>query len=266
MTFDISLFSLQDKYVLITGATGYLGREMTWAAAEAGATVLVNSRSVERATDLVHILQLKGYRAELAVFDVNNIQSIDNYFSKYAPESLDVLVNNAYFGGAGSIEVCSGDDYASGYKVTVEAAHLVFTAALSRLRLAAKKKSYASVINIASMYGLVSPDQKVYSSKATVNPPFYGAAKAALIQWTRYAACEFGGEGIRVNAISPGPFPSDDVQRLQPDFVNSLNKRVPMGRIGNSAELRGPFVFLASRASSYVNGANIVVDGGWTCW
>jgi NAD(P)-dependent dehydrogenase (short-subunit alcohol dehydrogenase family) len=119
---------------------------------------------------------------------------------------------------------------------------------------------------MGSMYGMVSPDQRVYESKRVANPPFYGAAKAALLQWTRYAACEFGPEGIRVNAISPGPFPSTDVQAANPDFVATLANKVPMGRIGHAKEIQGPLSFLISDASSFVNGTNLVVDGGWTCW
>jgi NAD(P)-dependent dehydrogenase (short-subunit alcohol dehydrogenase family) len=99
-----------------------------------------------------------------------------------------------------------------------------------------------------------------------VNPPFYGAAKAALLQWTRYAASEFGKEGIRVNAVSPGPFPSLAMKAANPDFIEALAAKVRMGRIGASDEIKGPMLFLASSAASFVNGANIVVDGGWTCW
>src|SRR5690606_10873889 len=99
------------------------------------------------------------------------------------------------------------DSYKLGYDVTVIAAHNLIKSSLANLRLAVKQRGGASVINMASMYALVSPDSRIYDSPSGVNPPFYGAAKAALLQMTRYAACEFGPEGIRVNAISPGPFP-----------------------------------------------------------
>ncbi len=91
-------------------------------------------------------------------------------------------------------------------------------------------------------------------------------AKAALIQYTKYAAVEFGKEKIRVNAISPGPFPSLEVQKKDPSLIKRLSKKVSLNRIGKESELRGPVIFLASDASSYVNGANLVVDGGWTAW
>jgi len=176
------------------------------------------------------------------------------------------LINNAYVGGAGNIELCDASLYTDSYDVTVLAAHNILKAALPSLRKAVQHDGDASVINLTSMYSMVSPDQRIYESAAGVNPPFYGAAKAALLQWTRYAACEFGRECIRVNAISPGPFPADSVQKDNPGFVEKLSKKVPLGRIGQADEIKGSTLFLASSASSFVNGANIIVDGGWTCW
>jgi NAD(P)-dependent dehydrogenase (short-subunit alcohol dehydrogenase family) len=176
------------------------------------------------------------------------------------------LINNAYNGGAGKITTSTQEAYASSYAMTVLAAHNLVIAALPSLRKAVNDYGDASIINLASMYALVSPDQSIYGSVADVNPPFYGAAKAALLQWTRYAACEFGVEGIRVNSISPGPFPAVSIQKENPIFVNMLAKKVPLARIGQADEIKGPTLFLASSASSFVNGANIVIDGGWTCW
>jgi NAD(P)-dependent dehydrogenase (short-subunit alcohol dehydrogenase family) len=116
------------------------------------------------------------------------------------------------------------------------------------------------------MYGIVSPITDVYDTPQSTNPPSYGAAKAALGQLTRYAACEFGHEGIRVNAVAPGPFPAPVVQQQSPEFVARLCQQVPMKRIGSAEEIAGPVAFLLSRAASFVNGAVLTVDGGWTSW
>jgi len=262
----VQVFSVHGKTALVTGATGYLGSAMAFVLAEAGAHVLVNSRSLERSEALVKSLVDSGYSAESAVFDVTNQQGIDRFFSGLQEKPLHVLINNAYVGGGGSIELSKAEAYADSYDVTVLAAHNLLKAALPALRKAVQQDGDASVINLASMYAMVSPDQRIYESASGVNPPFYGAAKAALLQWTRYAACEFGAEGIRVNSISPGPFPSESVQKNSPAFIERLASKVPMGRIGLSDEIKGPILFLASSASTFVNGANIVVDGGWSCW
>ena len=262
----IQVFSLIGKTALITGATGYLGSAMALVLAEAGAHVLINSRSQERSETKVRNLIASGHSAEPAVFDVTDQQGIEQFFALYQGRPLNVLINNAYVGGAGSIELSKTEAYASSYDVTVLAAHNLLKGALPALRMAVQKDGDASVINLASMYAMVSPDQRIYESAQGANPPFYGAAKAALLHWTRYAACEFGAQGIRVNSISPGPFPSDLVQNKNPTLVEELSKKVPLGRIGQAEEVRGPTLFLASSASSFVNGANIVVDGGWTCW
>jgi NAD(P)-dependent dehydrogenase (short-subunit alcohol dehydrogenase family) len=266
MSKGVDIFSLKGKVALITGATGHLGTSMAFIFAEAGAKVVINSRTFERSNALVSKLKAEGHAAESAVFDVTSPAEIAAFAERIRGEPLHVLVNNAYVGGAGSVQCAESEAYVASYDVTMVAAHRLLRAMLPNLRLAVQQCGEASVINLASMYALVSPDQHIYESSSAVNPPFYGAAKAALLQWTRYAACEFGKEGIRVNAISPGPFPSLAVQAADPSFIEKLSAKVPMGRIGTSDEIKGPILFLASSAASFVNGANIVVDGGWTCW
>ncbi|MDO9438420.1 SDR family NAD(P)-dependent oxidoreductase [Hydrogenophaga sp.] len=260
------LFSLAGKTVLITGAAGHLGSAMTSALAAAGAHVLINSRHLDHAQREVDRLLNAGGIADAAVFNVTDPAAIDAFFRDRAGQPLHGLINNAYAGGAGTIESSDTSAYETAYAITVTAAHNLLKAALPSLRQAVQTSGDASVVNIASMYAMVSPDQRVYDSASASNPPYYGAAKAALLQWTRYAACEFGAHGIRVNAISPGPFPAQVVEDSNPRFTEKLRDRVPLGRTGSAEELGGPIVFLTSSASSFVNGANIVVDGGWTCW
>lgn len=266
MTEELGLFSLKGKHALVTGATGYLGRAMAMGLAQAGAHVLVNSRSHDRAQVLVDEIKSRGLNASSAVFDVTSEEEIEAFFANLKADCIDVLINNAYVGGGGTVASSNSSDYLDSYSITVVSAELILRKSLSHLRRAVLVSGGASVINLGSMYGLVSPDKRLYSTAASTNPPFYGAAKAALIQWTRYAACELGSEGIRVNSVSPGPFPADSVKERNPDFVELLSAKVPLGRIGEAHEIIGPIVFLASDAASYVNGANIVVDGGWTSW
>ena len=262
----VDIFSLQGKTALVTGATGHLGLAMSKILAEAGAHLLINSRSYERSVFVVDNFISAGLSAEAAVFDIKDVDAIEGFFSKKnAP--LHILVNNAYSASqGGTIESSDLQEYSVGLDSTVKAAHQILISALPYLRRGSQEEGGASVINIASMYGLVSPDQSVYDKNEMINPPHYGAMKAALLQWTRYAACEFGHENIRVNSISPGPFPSEKVQKENPDFIEKLAKKVPMARIGYPEEMQGAILFLASPASSFVNGSNLIVDGGWTCW
>lgn len=266
MKYGTDIFSLHGKVALITGATGYLGTQMALSLAEAGAHVLVNSKVKSKAAVLVQTILDRGLSAEVAVFDVSSSEDIQDFAATRSGEPLDILINNAYGGTGGDIQSSTSNDYLNSYEVSVVATSLLFKSLLPSFRLAVKNNSDASIINVASMYGLVSPYQYLYASVEETNPPFYGAAKAALIQWTRYAACEFGSEGIRLNSISPGPFPSTSVQEVSPDFVEKLTQKVPLGRIGQSHEVRGVVLFLASSASSYVTGSNVGIDGGWTAW
>lgn len=257
------LFDLNRVSVLITGATGYLGKEMCLGLAEMGAKVLVNSRDLAKAQALVAELKSLGFQAEVAHFDVTIEETVRNFIDRYEG-AINVIVNNAYSGNGGTIETSLQDNYVRAYEVTVTAASNLFVQCLPLLRDSVANIGYASVVNIASMYGSVSPDLNIYPSPAGSNPPFYGAAKAALIQWTKYGACEFGGEGIRFNSISPGPFPNKDLNSKA--FVEMLTSKVPMKRVGNADEIKGPVIFLASAGSSFINGANMPVDGGWTAW
>lgn len=260
----MSLFSIENKKILITGATGYLGSKLAVSLAEKGAHVYINSRTLKSCIDLAAEINNSGNKATAACFDVTSRHEIEN-FSKDI-EIMDVIINNSYSGHGGTTESSKEEDYLNAYKASVVSASSLLQLLLPSLREAARVNGFASVINIASMYGVVSADQRIYSSIEGTNPPFYGAAKSALIQWTKYAACEFAKENIRINSISPGPFPSFKTQETLPDMVGEIVKKVPMGRVGKQEELVGPVVFLSSEASSFVTGTNLMVDGGWTCW
>ncbi|MBW9209518.1 SDR family oxidoreductase [Mumia sp. zg.B21] len=253
------------RHVLITGATGYLGRAMAHGFADAGWTVHANARSQGPVDDLVASLRATDGRAEAAVFDVADAAAVAAYFSGFEGP-LHALVNNAYTGGAGTIQTAETAEYNDAFAVGVTAPHTLLRHALPAMRQARAAGQDASVVNLASMYGLVAPDLRVYASPAVANPPFYGAAKAALVQWTRYAAVELGPEGIRVNALTPGPFPQEPVRATNPELVSRLIDRVPLGRVGEAAEITAPVLFLTSPGATFVTGTNLVVDGGWTAW
>lgn len=231
-----------------------------------GAHVLVNSRSEARAARVVGRMVSEGLSAAPAVFDVRNGLEVDSYVAEGLPNGLHTVVSNAYAGAGGTVETASEDEYLEAWGMSVLSTHRIFRSTLSHLRRSVQERGDASFVVVASMYGMVSPDRRIYGSAAEANPPFYGASKAGMIQWARYAACEFGPEGIRVNAVSPGPFPNESVQLSKPEFVDRLVDRVPLRRIGAPEEIAWPIAFLASKASSFISGSNLTVDGGWTAW
>ncbi len=265
----LSKFRLDGRVAFLSGAAGHLGRPMAKALASAGAHVVLNGRNQNRLKTLAEELKSAGLSATAACFDVTDGDAVRRHMGLIGEQHgrLDVLVNNASAGNAGSIESATAADFEQLYRVNVVAAFELLQAAIPLLKVAgAKTPGGASVINIASMYGSVSPDPSIYGTSGANNPPFYGAAKAALIQFTRYAACHLGTQRIRVNSISPGPFPSAEVLEKDSEFQGKLKAKNPMHRTGDPAELQGPLLFLASDASSYVTGVDLAVDGGWTAW
>jgi NAD(P)-dependent dehydrogenase (short-subunit alcohol dehydrogenase family) len=261
-------FRLDERVAFLSGATGHLGRLMAEALAGAGAHVVLNARSGEAVEALCADLGNRGYKVSAAAFDVTDeaaiVGKMDGIAKQYG--RLDILVNNASHGRPGSMESTTTEDFEQLYRVNVIAAFRLIQSAIPHLREAAKSTAGSSVVNIASMYGSVSPDASIYGTSGANNPPSYGAAKAALIQLTRYAACSLASDRIRVNCISPGPFPAARYLQNDPGFGDRLVAKVPMRRTGDPRELQGPLLFLASDASSYVTGIDLPVDGGWTAW
>lgn len=256
-------FSLKGKVALVTGATGYLGKQIALTLAEAGAQVIIQGRNKIKVEKLAGELRASGFDASAGVFDLLDEKATKHFFEVNPLEKLNILVNNAYAGSGGTIESSSDRDYTNSYEIGLVSIQRLFNILLPYLRQGHKCDELASCINIASMYGLVSPDLSLYENAASTNPPFYGSVKAALIHWTRYAACEFGREGIRFNSVSPGPFPNRLAQENK-EFIVKLGSKTALGRIGKAEEIKGVINFLSSNASSFVTGSNIVVDGGWT--
>ena len=129
-----------------------------------------------------------------------------------------------------------------------------------------KARGSGSIVLYASMYGIVSPDPRIYHLPNKPNPIDYGASKAALIQMNRYFAVHYARAGVRFNAIAPGPFPHPGVQKQYPDFMKDLGGRNPMERIGRNTEVVGPTLMFLTDSASYVTGQCLSVDGGWTIW
>lgn len=260
------MFSLNDKVFLVTGAAGHLGSAITKRLYSAGAHIYINGRSPEKLESLAKEIDADPEKLHILDFDISDeeaatkaIETISNDYGR-----LDGLVNNAYAPLSASVFEATSEDFQKCFDVNVSA-----TFALSQKCFELLGKSTnetASIVNIASMYGMVSPDPSIYGDTGMNNPPFYGASKAAIIQLTKYFAGHIIDKGIRTNAVSPGPFPPESIKAEMPEFHANLCTKTPMKRIGRPDEVAATVHFLLSEDSSYINGANIPVDGGWTAW
>lgn len=265
---DSKLFSLAGKVILLTGATGHLGREIAFGVSQADTTLILCSRNHATLNELAE--QLKGSKAKIIVFpaDLRDFENTKKGLHEILDSlgKLNIIINNAHQGSCADIESTDIKFFNRDYEIAVTAAFNIIQTSLPYLKKGASSNNHASIINVASMYGMVSPDPRIYVNGEGNNPPYYGPAKAGLIQLTRYLACHLAEDYIRVNSISPGPFPPESLKSDNPNFYQSLCKKNPMNRIGQAHELIGPILFLASQASSYVTGINLPVDGGWTAW
>jgi gluconate 5-dehydrogenase len=271
-----SLFSLSGKRVIVTGSTGYFGRAFVDALLGAGATVLMFGRDESALARLAAELgsrhgkgAVKHYIADCAD-DQAFRRALDAAVEEN--EGVDVLVNNAFeFSRAtgfndpsGSMDRMSRDQWMRG----LESGVFWQASAIQAVAPAMKKEGSGSIVNISSMYALVSPDPALYRGKTVFNPPVYSVAKAGLLALTRYVASFYGEFGIRCNALLPGSFPNSDPAAFNAPgddaFMASLASRTALGRVGKVDDLRGALIFLASPASEYMTGQSLVVDGGWT--
>lgn len=267
----MSPFSLRGRRILLTGPAGYLGTAIARSLAEAGAELLLAGRSLQKINKLAEELNRGEWgdvfypiQLELANEDSRCLLA-DHIKNKFG--TLHGIVNNAYQGCAGSIGLIQPNDFSLACALNLSGPfHLVQLLVELMTSSAQEITGGASVVNIASMYGIVSPDPRIYDSESEYNPIHYGATKAGLIQMTRYLACHLATNNIRVNSISPGPCPNPEVQAHNPAFIDRLGTKTPMGRIGQADEIAYPVQFLLSAASSYVTGADLRVDGGWTAW
>ena len=257
------LMNLKNKTVFITGGAGYLGTAMCHSLAEQGANIVICSRDVGKCKKLAEILltkyKISSIGLEVNVLDVESIrEAMDITIDKFG--SLDILINNAWSGKKNTFESITYEDWKYDIDMCLNAVFYTIKEASEHL-----KKSKGIIVNVASMYGHVAPDYRIYDGKEFANPPSYGAAKAGVIQLTKYLASFLSPYGVRVNSLSPGPFPFPETQKNEV-FMEKLSSKNMMNRIGNPQDLKGIIAFLCSDASGYITGQNICVDGGWTAW
>ncbi|WP_316863010.1 SDR family oxidoreductase [uncultured Cohaesibacter sp.] len=260
-----SSLPLYGSAIFVSGAAGHLGRAIVEGIARDGGVPILNGRNGRKLEAVAEDLERSGHDCLIAAGDVSDCAQIDTLLADSHSEverrglRFDGMVNNAYAGQASDTSETIADLFTQVARTNIGAvAHLVYR--FSELSPHLPK----SVVNVASMYGMVSPDPGLYPDGVAVNPIQYGATKAGLIQLTRYLAVNLANRNIRVNAISPGPFPTGQVQTELPQFISNLETRVPLKRIGQAAEVYPAVRFLLRSDASYVTGINVPIDGGWT--
>lgn len=256
------LFNLAGKVSLVTGARGLLGRAFATALAEAGSRVIVSSRDAASASELARSLPDPEGANHLGVaIDYLDPDSIERGFAQTVELAgpIQVLINNGHHPLANDWRNVTAEQF--NQQLSLATGYFLLARALRDK--AVEHSLPASIIMLGSMYGLVGSYPAAYEGVCQASPAAYHALKGGIVQLTRHLAVYWAADRVRVNCLSPGPFPGPQAPAL---MVDRLQQRSPMGRMGRPEELKGAIVFLASEASSYVTGHNLVVDGGWTAW
>lgn len=263
------LFSLEGRVTVVTGALGLLGREHCRCLARAGAHVIAADLAEDACKELASTLPTPSLGHFLDVTDADSVRwLLDAVMKEFG--HVDVLINNAGVNDMVedpllALQQSMFENYPlhmwkKFMDVNVSGVFLCSQVFGSRMALQGK----GSIINIASTYGIVAPDQSLYRApsgeQAFFKSPAYPTSKGAVIAFTRYLAAYWGPAGVRVNALSPG-----GVRNGQDIFfIEKYASKTPLGRMAAPNDYRGALIFLASEASSYITGGNLVADGGWT--
>lgn len=268
---SLELFSLENKVAIVTGALGLIGKNHCIALAEAGANVIVCDLDEKKCIDFASTLSIKSIGVGVDITDKSSVEKLKekllNVFGK-----VDVLVNNAaindmFENPQAASELSMFENYPlemwqKSIDVNITGTFLCSQVIGSEMAKAGK----GSIINVASTYGIVGPDQSIYKkpdgSQSFYKSAAYPVTKGAIINFTRFLAAYWGKKGVRVNTLSPG-----GVENNQDEyFVKNYSAKTPLNRMAFPTDYKGAIIFLSSDASAYMTGANLVVDGGWTAW
>ena len=272
------LFDLTGRVAMVTGGAGLLGEQFCRTLAEAGAAVVIVDLNAEAAQNSVEELCGRGLTAITAPADVTLPASVHAAVEATLDRfgRLDILVNSAALDpkfdpqsqgkslGNGAFEDFPLDAWKQALDVNLTGAFLCCQAAATAMLI----QGGGVIINISSMYGIVAPDQRLYvregekRDERRYKPVYYTVTKAGILGLTSYLAAYYAGKNIRVNALTPGGIFNDH----DDEFVKKYAARSVLGRMAEKDEMNGALLFLVSDASSYMTGANLVVDGGWSVW
>jgi 2-deoxy-D-gluconate 3-dehydrogenase len=269
-------FDLKGRTAVVTGGAGLLGVEFCKTLAEAGAAVAVVDINAADARKTADSLTKSGYKAKSFATDITQAASVEDLVTSVLSNfgRLDVLVNSAALDPKfdpeavkkgitpGSFEDYPLEQWNAALNVNLTGMFLITQACVKPMLANGKK---GSIINICSTYGLNGPDQRIYvkdGKRIAYKPVYYTVTKAGVIGFTKYLASYYAETEIRVNALTPGGVFNEH----EDYFVKNYSAKTILGRMAHADEMNGALLFLASDASSYMTGGNVVVDGGWTAW
>ena len=269
-------FDLTGRVAVVTGGVGLLGAEFCRTLAEAGSAVAVVDLNASASQQIADTLTKNGYHAVSITADITRPDSVKTMVEKIVSSfgRLDILVNSAALDpkfdpdaiqkgiAPGAFEDYPLEQWNAAMNVNLTGTFLVTQACVKQMLAQGKK---GSIINICSTYGLNGPDQGIYikdGERVAYKPVYYTVTKAGVMGFTKYLAAYYAGTEIRVNALTPGGV----FNHHEDYFVKNYSARTILGRMANKDEMNGALLFLASDASSYMTGNNLVVDGGWTAW
>lgn len=269
-------FDLTGRVAIVTGGVGLLGTEFCKTLAEAGAAVAVVDLNASASQGTADMLMKSGYKALAVPTDITKPESVNAMVEKVLSTfgRIDILVNSAALDpkfdpdavkkgmAPGAFEDYPLDQWNSALNVNLTGMFLVTQACVKPMIAQGKK---GSVINICSTYGLNGPDQRIYikdGQRVAFKPVYYTVTKAGVMGFTKYLAAYYANSEIRVNALTPGGV----FNNHEDYFVKNYSAKTILGRMAKKDEMNGALLFLASDASSYMTGNNVVVDGGWTAW
>jgi len=269
-----TIFSLEGKTALVVGGLGQIGANSAKILLDAGAEVEILDVVAESESSRAQILreQYKGNDLTFSKLDITSEKEVEDKISdsKNKFKKIDILINHAHFKGDPKLLKPHSEFFSSVEDYPFEVWKNTIDVNLNGLFLLTKavgkcmkEQQSGVIVNTASTYGLLSPNKSIYGDSGINSPISYAVTKAAILNFSRYLATHWAEHNIRVNTISPGGV---DNSAQSVEFKDAYSKLTPMGRLAADTEYQGAILFLASNASSYMTGSNLVVDGGWTAW